>query len=345
MPELAALELQRLGVEFMGAEDGVLIIPDPETQRAEFQQWAQDAQPTLNLSPNGGIPFFLANYIDPKLIKVIFAPMKAAQILGEEKKGDWTTITAQFTTIEHTGTTATYGDFSEDGEVNTNFNFNYFEAYHYQTVQGFGELEVEKAALARVSLVSERNIASTLILNKFQNLSYFFGIAGLKNYGLLNYPNLPASITPVAAWSLPSTDGQMVYEDVRRLYTHLVLQGNGTIDENVSTTLALSPTAAMALKKTNQYNVNAETLIATNFPKLKIITAPEYGNAGAGSTQYVQLIADSIEGQKTATTAYTEKFRAHRVVLAMSSWKRKVSQGTFGTIIFRPFAIASMYGV
>ena len=34
------------------------------------------------------------------------------------------------------------------------------------------------------------------MLNKFSNLTYFFGVQGLQNYGLLNDPHLNASLTP-----------------------------------------------------------------------------------------------------------------------------------------------------
>ena len=44
-----------------------------------------------------------ANYIDPDFIEVLTTPNKAAVILGEAKKGDWTTMTATFPVIESTG--------------------------------------------------------------------------------------------------------------------------------------------------------------------------------------------------------------------------------------------------
>ena len=60
--------------------------------------------------------------------------------------------------------------------------------------------------------------------------------------------------------------------------------------------------------------------------------------------QLVQMIVEEIEGQETATAALTEKLRAHAIVVDSSSWKQKKSQGTFGTVIYRPFAIAQLIG-
>ena len=52
-------------------------------------------------------------------------------------------------------------------------------------------------------------------------------------------------------------------------------------------------------------------MLKKNFPKMKIETAPEYSTA---SGNLVQLIADEMQGQRTATTAFTEKLRAHPII-------------------------------
>jgi len=59
----------------------------------------------------------------------------------------------------------------------------------------------------------------------------------------------------------------------------------------------------------------------------------------------VQLIANEMEGQRTADCAFTEKLRAHPIIVKASSFEQKKSQGTFGCIIFQPFAISQMLGV
>jgi hypothetical protein len=210
----------------------------------------------------------------------------------------------------------------------------------------WGERELDKAALARIDWANRVNIASVLTLNKFQNKSYFFGIAGLQNYGLLNDPSLSAPIVPSVkaaggtAW--PNATALEVYADIEALYTQLQVQANGLVELDSPMTLAMSPTSEVALTKTNQYNVNLKLLLKTNFPNMTIKTAPEYATS---SGQLVQLFADAIEGQRTVSVAFTEKLRAHPIVVASSSFKQKKSQGTWGAIIFRPFLIAQLLGV
>ena len=337
-PILLALQ-EQAGINFMGAVHAAL--QKPEAARSTVI--AQDAQPGLVTVSNSGIPAFLSTYIDPKLIEILVAPMKAAEIVGEEiKKGDWTTETAMFPVVESTGETSSYGDYSENGRAGANTNFPQRQSYTYQVMTEWGERELEKAALAKIDWANRVNIASVLTLSKFQNKTYFFGVAGLQNYGLLNDPQLSAPITPAGAWSNPAYTALQVLGDISALYTQLQVQANGLVDLDTRMTLAMSPTAQVALTKTTEFNVNVQDLLKKNYPNMKVETAPEYAtNAG----QLVQLIADEIEGQRTVSVAFTEKLRAHPIIIAASSFKQKKSQGTWGTIVFRPVFIAQMLGV
>ena len=300
---------------------------------------ALDAQPEIVTTANAGIPAFLSNFVDPKVIDVLFSPMKAAIIVGETKKGDWTTTVATFPVVESDGTVSSYGDFSNDGSVSVNANFPQRQSYHYQTFTQWGEKELANASLAKIDWASRLNIASVLLLNKYQNKTYFFGVSGLQNYGLLNDPSLPATISPTTTWNSATAD--VIYADIVRLFQQLQLQANGTIDAETTMCMALSPVNAVNLNKTNQYNVNVYDQIKKNFPNIRVETAVEYATT---SGQLVQLIAENVEGQETATAAFTEKLRAHAIVVDTSSYKQKKSQGTFGTVIFRPFLIAGMLG-
>ncbi len=134
----------------------------------------------------------------------------------------------------------------------------------------------------------------------------------------------------------------MIYADILRIFTQLQLQTDGNIDNDFAGVLALSPIVQTYLLKTNQYNVNVYDQIKKNFPNLRVENAVEYNTQGG---QLVQMIADSIEGQKTAEPAFTEKMRSHAIVRKTSSFLQKKSQGTWGCIIYRPFQIAQMLGV
>lgn len=340
---------QRWGINFMGAPDARFQTPE----MARNSRLAMDAvQPSLVTQSNSGILAMLTTLVDPKVIEILVAPMKAAEIAGEEvKKGDWLMDTTYFPIVENTGEVSSYGDYSENGRVGANTNFEPRQSYHYQVITEYGERELERMGLAKIDWANRLNISSVLTLNKFQNKSYFFGIAGLQNYGILNDPELPASITPSAkaaggvGWLVdnkPNATALEVIADIQSLYTQLQTQANGLVELDTKMTLAMSPVSEVALTFTTEFNVNVSDILKKNFPNLTVKTAPEYATA---SGNLVQLIADEIEGQRTMNVAFTEKLRAHPMVIALSSFKQKKSQGTWGGIIYRPIFVASLLGV
>ena len=294
---------QRVGnVQLMASDVAHLPVANAGEQFGMDLRPVMDAQPELVLNQNAGIPAFLTNWVDPRIIRALVTPMNAAKILGETKKGDWITTVAYFSNVEHTGETQAYGDYEQGGSSGANANFPQRQAFHYQTWTQWGERELARAQAASIDWAAEVNAASVLTLMKFQNRSYFFGIDGLQCYGLLNDPNLYAPIAPTAQWNLTGTTADQIYEDIRRLYVQLQFQSNGTVTADMPMVLAMSNTIMPALNKISTFGWSVKTQLASNFPNIRFETAVEYDTA---SGQLVQLIVDSIDGFETATCAYT----------------------------------------
>lgn len=348
-PRMKAL-LERAGIAFDGFN--ARMMPDGRKPRDmvgiahDGSLMAMDAAFPLITQANSGIPAMLSTYIDPKLIEVLLAPMKAAEAAGGEKKtGDWTTRTAMFPVIESTGEATSYGDYSESGSTGANFQFPQRQSYHYQTVTQWGERELAEAGLAKIDYAARLNIASALTLNKYQNKTYLLGVSGLQNYGMLNDPALPADITPITkvaggtAWVLANgtinATNLEVLQDVQKLFFVLQARNNGLLDTDSPLKLIMSAQTSMALTIANGTvtTVTAGDLIAKAFPNLTVESVPEYATAGG---QKVQMVLEEYEGQRTWDCSFTEKMRAHPIVIAMSSFKQKKSAGTWGTVIFRP---------
>ncbi|MES3389882.1 DUF2184 domain-containing protein [Enterobacter hormaechei] len=308
---------------------------------------AMDAAPQLVTTSNSGIPAYLTNYYDPEVINVLVTPMKAAEILGETKKGDWTTTTASFPMIESAGSVSSYGDYSNNGNTSANPNWEYRESYHFQTITKWGEKELARYGEAQINYASELNVASALTLAKFQNKSYFFGIAGLRNWGMLNDPALAAPITPIDDGSgnlqWDDKDAEAIYNDISQgLYKKLATQLKGQLERTDAMTLSMSPGVEVNLTKTNMYKVNVTDLLQKNFPNMRIETAVEY-STDAG--EMVQLKLEKVDNKTTGYGAFTEKMRAHPVVTGLSSFKQKKSGGTWGAIIRYPLGFVGMLGV
>lgn len=344
-----------------------MVLPDakgymPEHFKSDFRQaqLAMDAQPQLSTAANSGVPAFLTNWVDPEMVEVLFAANMMAEIFGEEKKGDWTTQTAFFPMVEHTGEVSTYGDYNENGSSGANVNWPQRQQYLYQTFKEYGELELERMGLAKLSWVAEQDRAAALAMNKYENLTYAFGVQSLQNYGALNDPNLPASLSPApkgyggSKWivnGIVVATANEIFTDIQSMFLALVNQTNGLVDAKAKITLAMAPAVAMALTTTNAFGVNVEDLLKKNFPNLTVKTAVQYGqssssnNQGIAAGNLIQMIATSVEGQKTASVSFGEKLRAHKIVVGSSSYRQKLTGGTWGAIIKQPFAISSMLGV
>jgi len=355
----AAFQADRAHLEACG-----VILPQaksylPDEFRKDFAL-AMDAMPALMTDPNSAIPAYLTTMVDPTVLEIVFAPSKAAKIAGETKKGTWLDDTAMFPTVEHTGEVSSYGDFNTNGRAGANTTWPQRQSYLFQTVKEYGERELERADLARINWASQIDKAAATVSAKFQNLTYFYGVAGLQNYGLLNDPGLSASLTPatkVAGGVKWVNAGQInasaneVYADIQALFIKLVAQTAGLVDKESKLILAMSPTSDVALTATNSFNVNVYDLLKKNFPNIRFETAVQYGALSASNPQgvsggeLVQLIAEEIEGEKSVECAFNEKMRAHAVIKDMSSYKQKVTGGSWGAIVRRPMAFAQMLGV
>ena len=336
-------------------EAGV-VFPYPMTMDRNAAM-AMDAQPALATSANAGIPTMLTTFIDPDVLEVMVSPMRAAVILGEAKKGDWTQQTAMFPVVERTGFVSSYDDFSQDGVAGSNTQFPQRQAYRYQTNLIYGDLEVEKMGLTRINWIAQLQKAAALTLRKFENQVYLKGVAGLQNYGLLNDPALSAPISPgtkVAGngnvWiyngalnnAADANFALEVFTDIQNMWIQLVKQTGGIVNAMTSITLAMHPTSALALTATNSYNVNVYDLLKKNFPNIRFEVAVEYSTAAG---YLVQMIAPEVEGQRTGYAAFAEKMRSHRIIAKASSFEQKKSGSVWGSVLRQPYNIVGLLGV
>lgn len=323
---------------------------------------AMDALPTLTTDPNAGIPTMYTTWVDPDIYQVIFAPLRAADIIGPERRtGSWEEQTAMFPVEEVLGETTAYGDYNNSGENSGNVNFPQRQSFLFQAIIEYGDLEVARYARARVNWITSKQRARVRQLNTFANFSYFYGIAALQNYGLLNDPNLPASITPAAkayggtTWLVGTqvkATANEIYNDIQATVIQGINQNAGTVDRESEMVLALDPAHEAALTATNGFNVNVSDLLKKNFPNMRVVSAVQYGPVSTQQPQgqpsgvaLMQIIFPEVEGQRTGFPAFNEKLRAHRVIYEMSAAKQKMTSGTFGCVIRYAAGIASMAGI
>lgn len=308
---------------------------------------AMDAQPQLVTVANAGIPAFLANIVDPNVIEVVLQPLRAVEIAGGEvKKGDWTSQSLMMPLAEPVGHVVAYGDYDNGGTVDANVNWVSRQPFHYQTIKRIGERQLAMWGVAAIDYNArlDRSVAETF--GRFQNRSYFYGISGLANYGLLNDPSLITPITPATktagGTTWPLATAVEIYNDILATYTQLQTQMGGNLEMTDRMELVISTLRQSQLGKTNEFGISVVDLLRKNFPNLTVRAAPEYST---GSGELMQMIVREYQGEQTIWAAFTEKMRAHPVVQELSAWAQKFSAGTWGAIVRRPIAIAQMLGI
>lgn len=310
-----------------------------------IDQLANDA--AMVTAANSGVPVEFTSYIDPMVIPILTATRGAREIFGEAKKGDWTTSYARFQTSEITGEVEAYTDYGQGGASDVNPTFPVRTQYIYQTNIRYGDREVDVASRARLQLAADKQRAAATVIDIASNKFALYGVAGLEIYGLLNDPNLPAAVS-----SLPNADSKTlwaekstkeIYEDVLYLFGKMADRGAGHIDANTELVLATSPATQVQLGRATDFNISARRMLETYFPKIRFAALPELATATGGNS--ILLVAPTIEGLPTAQIGFSEKFRAMRLIPESSSFHQKFVGSSYGTIIYRPFAIGTMTGV
>lgn len=311
---------------------------------SNIERLAQDA--ALVTAPNAGVPAVMTTYINPAVVEILTAPTNAREIFGETQKGDWTDTHAIFKAVEPTGESTPYTDYGNGAMADVNVTYPVRENYIAQTHIRYGEREMAVSGRAMINLASEKQKAAATIINREQNKFYLLGVAGKEIYGLLNEPNIPAALTPatvntsVTKWKDKTT--QQIYDDILTMAAELFGNSQGLIDEKSDLVLAVPPAINVLLGKATDFNVSVKDMLTKYFDNIKFVTLPELA-ATSGNT--VMLVARSVMGMPTAQLAYSEKMRAFQLIPNTSSWEQKFAFGTYGCVLYRPFAVSSMTGV
>jgi hypothetical protein len=328
-----------------------IVFPFAMDYMPDDRSLAMDAQPALVTTPNAGIPAFFTQLVDPEVVRILQTPNKGAEVLGEQKKGNWVDQTIFIPVVENTGEVSSYGDFNTNGRADVNEQWEQRQSYLFQTIVEYGDLEVERAGAAKLDLVSEKQTSSAKTLDKFMDLTYHFGITGLQNYGLLNDPSLSAALTPTTKaaggtrWvtsGVVTATAQEIYTDFQMLFNQLTTVSGGMIEADTPMTLVTPNTVNAGLTAVNSFGITIRAFIKESFPNIEYVVDPRYATTGGN---VVQLIAKEFDSKKTGYCGFNEKSRDHQIVRSLSSYAQKRTAGTWGAIIRYPLAIAQMLGV
>lgn len=311
---------------------------------------ARDA--ALQTPVSVGVPALFTTFIDPNVVPILFAAQNASKVYEAERKGDWTYNFMTFPVEEYAGGVTPYSDFTENVSSDVNFAYPTRENFLFETVIKYGDREAGVAAQAKLNLVSSKQQAAAYVLAMAHNKFALYGVAGKKIYGMLNDPNLPASIAPnsvntKSTWPdkiAANVEGaaNIVYDDVNKLWAQLAANNGGLLDQNMRIVLAISNKRAAYLTQPNSFCLTAMKMLKGSFPNIEIVQLPEL-STGAGEMLF--MVVPEFMGVKTGISAYSERLFLGRVIPELSYFKQKAVGGTWGAITRRPNMVATMLGI
>lgn len=307
------------------------------------QRIAMDA--ALVTTPNNGVPAWMTQYTSPKIIEVLTAKRAAEEIYNPVRFGSYGTTVAQFPVVEHTGNVDEYTDNNTGGSSDFNANWPTRQAYYFQTVVTWGDLETAVMAMGKIDAASKKQASAALTLKIAHNNIWFNGVAGLANYGILNDPSLNAPSTPTPGtggltWALKTTNE--IYNDFIKAFTILNAQLGGIITQEDTLEVTVSNNVSPALSKATEFNVSVKSMLKEGFPNLTIKTAPQMATQAG---ELMQMVAPNVEGQTTGELGYVELMKAHGVVRELSSLKEKYSAANFGSVLYNGACVSSIIGI
>ena len=304
-----------------------------------------------------GYPISAFSYLSPEIVPILLSARNATKLGREVKTGVWTDDYMQFPVEEYAGDVTPYNDYQNGVTTDVNYEFPVREQLRFQTTLTFGDLEAEKASSAKIGLINAKQRASAEIIAQESNRFYLYGVQGKKIYGLLNDPNLNATISPIniapsgqtgiTTWtdkmsSQSSTFANIAYNDINALWTELCSKNGGNIDANTPMILALSNKMLPYLNAPNSFGLTAAKMIKDNFPNIEIIALPELSTSAG---ERVLLEVPELMGVSTVDCCYSDKYRLGRLVAKTSSYEQKAISTTWGAVVKRPSLIATMLGI
>lgn len=317
---------------------------------------AQDA--ALSTNPNIGFPVQFYNFFDPEIINIMFSAMNATDLLIEKKEGSFTDDYITLGVEEGTGFETPYSDYTINAVSDLNFSYPSRQTFRYQTSITYGDLEVDKASAARISLVSRKQEHAAMVMARAANKYYLYGVQGYKIYGILNDPNLNEPIAALNAsiggstkskWAEKAADpenGAMaILNDIMAMWAE-ISANNGSLVSlgNTEVVLAISNKMEPYLATTNKFGLSVKDLLDKNFNKLlRVVSVPELsGKEG----ERLMMICRNVTGfGEPGFCAFTEKLQVKDVQRDANSYKQGMCAATAGAIITRPNLIATMTGI
>lgn len=291
----------------------------------------------------------------PGFVLVISGARKIDTLLGMQTVGAWEDEEIVQGVLEPLGTAVPYMDHSNVPLASWNANFERRTIVRFELGFEVGALEDARSARMRLSTAAEKRKAVGLALEIQRNRVGFYGYNNGDNrtYGLLNDPNLPAYVS-VPAGVGGATWAQKTFleivRDIRLALSSLRTNSKDVIDpKGTPITMAVATSRVDLLTTTSDFGISVLDWMRTNYPNVRIESAPELDDANGGAAVFY-LYADKVDDGATddsATIAHIvpAKFVTLGVEKKSKSYIEDFTNATAGVMTKRPYAVVRYTGI
>lgn len=292
----------------------------------------------------------------PGFVLVVSGARKIDVLLGMQTVGAWEDEEIVQGVLEPLGTAQPYMDHSNVPLASWNANFERRTIVRFELGFEVGMLEDARSARMRLSTAAEKRKAVGLALEIQRNRVGFYGYNNGDNrtYGLLNDPALPAYVAVPAggggggAWA--TKDFLEIVRDLRLALSALRTNSKDVIDpKSTPITLAIATSRVDLLTTTSQYGNSVLDWLRTNYPNVRVESAPELDDANGGAAVFY-MYADRVDDGATddsATIAHIvpAKFVTLGVEKKSKSYIEDFTNATAGVMTKRPYAVVRYTGI
>lgn len=292
----------------------------------------------------------------PGFVKIVTASRKIDDLVGIQTIGSWEDEEVVQGSMELSGTSVPYGDYTNIPYSSWNTNFERRSIIRFEEGMRIGSLEEARAAKMRVNAADAKRESSALALEIQRNRIGFYGYNNGSNrtYGFLNDPALSA-YSSVAS----GVGGVHWYQktfleitaDLREMASSLRTQSGDIIDvASTETTLAIATAAVDYLTTTSEFGISVYDWISKTFNgKMRIISAPELNGANGGANA-IYLYADKVDDTSTDggmvfAQMVPTKFQVIGVQKLAKGYEEDYSNATAGVMLKRPWAVIRRSGI
>lgn len=298
---------------------------------------------------------FLQNWL-PGLVRTITTARVIDELVGLTVGGDWADEEVVQQVLEPTGSAVPYTD---TGNIPlASWNPSYERRTIVRFEQGFqvARLEEDRTSKApNINTASEKRTSAALALEILRNRIGFYGYMGGtgRTFGLLNDSGLPSYVTvanPGAGTTWAVKTFLQIAADIRIAAAALRARSGSNIDPaRTPLVLAIASAAVDMLAVTSDYGISVADWIAKTYPKMRIVSVPEFDGANGGANVfylYAETVDDgSSDGGRVFDQIVPAKLKSLGVEQRAKSYVEDYTNATAGVMLKRPWAVYRATGI